>query len=94
MTPQISPERLSLSLTELAQIGGRPDGGVDRLAGTAADVEARRWLAGRMRAAGLEADLDDVNNVFGHPPGGAPGCFSAPIPTPCPPADGSTAPTA
>jgi beta-ureidopropionase / N-carbamoyl-L-amino-acid hydrolase len=72
MTPQISPERLSLAINELAQIGGRPDGGVDRLAGTAADVEARRWLAGRMRAAGLEADLDAVNNVFGHPPGNGP----------------------
>jgi len=72
LTPRISPERLSASLAALAQIGGRPDGGVDRLAGTAADVEARRWLAERMTEAGLVAALDEVNNVFGHPPGEGP----------------------
>jgi N-carbamoyl-L-amino-acid hydrolase len=72
LTPRISPERLAESLAELARIGGRPDGGVDRLAGSPADVEARQWLAARMRAAGLEAGLDEVNNVFGHPPGAGP----------------------
>ena len=72
MTPRISPERLLAGLAELARIGGRPDGGVDRLAGTPADVEARQWLAARMREAGLDAGLDEVNNVFGHPPGAGP----------------------
>nr|MDQ6919177.1 Zn-dependent hydrolase [Candidatus Dormibacteraeota bacterium] len=72
MTPRISPERLAASLAALARIGGRPDGGVDRLAGTAADVEARRWLAERMTKAGLVAELDEVNNVFGHPAGAGP----------------------
>src|SRR5207248_1533868 len=37
-----------------------------------ADLEARRWLAERMRATGLEGGLDQVNNVFGHPPGSGP----------------------
>jgi beta-ureidopropionase / N-carbamoyl-L-amino-acid hydrolase len=68
LTPRISPERLAASLAELARFGGRPDGGVDRLAGTAADVEARNWLAGQMTEAGLVAGLDEINNVFGHPP--------------------------
>lgn len=68
MTPRISSERLLADIAALAAIGGRPDGGVDRLAGTASDLEGRRWLAGRMRAAGLEAALDEVNNVFGQPP--------------------------
>jgi beta-ureidopropionase / N-carbamoyl-L-amino-acid hydrolase len=68
LTPRISPERLAASLAELAHFGGRPDGGVDRLAGTAADVEARTWLAGQMTEAGLVAGLDEINNVFGHPP--------------------------
>ena len=72
MTPRISSERLLAGLAELARIGGRPDGGVDRLAGTPADVEARQWLAARMREAGLDAGLDEVNNVFGHPPGAGP----------------------
>ena len=69
MTPRISSERLLADIAALAAIGGRPDGGVDRLAGSEADVEGRRWLAGRMRAAGLDADLDEVNNVFGSPAG-------------------------
>src|SRR5205807_9542689 len=59
-------------LVELARIGGRPDGGVDRIAGSDADVLARRWLVERMGEAGLEAGLDEVNNVFGHPPGRGP----------------------
>jgi beta-ureidopropionase / N-carbamoyl-L-amino-acid hydrolase len=72
MTPRVSADRLLGGLAELAKIGGRPDGGVDRVAGSPADLEARRWLAARMRATGLEADLDQVNNVFGHPPGSGP----------------------
>ena len=69
MTPRISSERLLSDIAGLARIGGREDGGVDRLAGTEADLEGRRWLARRMREAGLEATLDEVNNVFGRPAG-------------------------
>jgi beta-ureidopropionase / N-carbamoyl-L-amino-acid hydrolase len=68
----ISAERLVGDLHELAGIGGRPDGGVDRIAGSPADLEARRWLRRRMEAAGLEARADEVNNVFGRAPGGSP----------------------
>ena len=70
--PSISAERLLADLADLARIGGRADGGVDRVAGSEADLSARRWLAGRMEAAGLVARLDEVNNVFGHPAGGGP----------------------
>ncbi|HVD01915.1 MAG TPA: M20/M25/M40 family metallo-hydrolase [Candidatus Dormibacteraeota bacterium] len=72
MTPRVSADRLLGDLVELAKIGGRPDGGVDRLAGSKPDIEGRRWLAARMREAGLEVGLDEVNNVFGHPPGAGP----------------------
>ncbi|MEU2309397.1 Zn-dependent hydrolase [Streptomyces misionensis] len=53
-------------MNRLASIGGRPDGGVDRIAGSAADLTARRWLAERMRARGLVSRTDDIGNVFGH----------------------------
>lgn len=33
---------------------------------SAVDMEARRWLAERMDAAGLDASIDGVGNVFGH----------------------------
>jgi len=72
LTPRISPERLQAGLAELAGFGGRTDGGVDRLAGSQADVEARRWLAGQMAGLGLESGVDQVNNVFGHPLGNGP----------------------
>lgn len=72
MTPLVSAERLLGDIAELAAIGGRPDGGVDRLAGSPADLEGRRWVAATMTAAGLRAELDSINNVFGRPPGMGP----------------------
>jgi N-carbamoyl-L-amino-acid hydrolase len=68
LTPRISAERLLGDLAELARIGGRPDGGVDRVAGSEADLEGRRWLARRMQEAGLEALTDEAGNVFGRTP--------------------------
>jgi N-carbamoyl-L-amino-acid hydrolase len=69
LTPRISAERLLGDLAGLARIGGRSDGGVDRVAGSEADLEARRWLAGRIEAAGLEARHDEIGNVFGRASG-------------------------
>ena len=62
---RISSARLMTDLRELSHIGGRPDGGVDRTAGSPADLEARRWLQKRIREAGLKPWTDQVNNVFG-----------------------------
>jgi N-carbamoyl-L-amino-acid hydrolase len=70
-SPSISAERLLADLEALAGIGGRPDRGVDRVAGSEADLEARRWLEGRMREDGLEARTDGILNVFGRVPGGS-----------------------
>lgn len=69
MIPRISAERLLGDLGDLARIGGRADGGVDRVAGSEADLEARVWLQRRLAAAGLEPRVDEVMNVFGRAPG-------------------------
>ena len=61
-------------LDALAAIGGLPNGGVDRLAWSTADVEGRAWFAERIRQAGLEPRRDSALNVFGHV-AGAPGPF-------------------
>lgn len=61
----VSAERLLTDLERLATIGGRADGGIDRVAGSAADLEARRWLTSRIEEAGLEARMDEAMNVFG-----------------------------
>lgn len=68
-SPRVSGWRLLLDLAGLAEVGGRPDGGVDRVAGSAADIESRRWLVQRMEEAGLEAEIDEAGNVLGRLPG-------------------------
>ena len=54
---QINGDRLIADLRTLATIG-KVGTGVDRVALSAADIEARRWLCDRMREAGLEAQMD------------------------------------
>ncbi|WP_370944077.1 Zn-dependent hydrolase [Amycolatopsis sp. cg5] len=62
---RISPQRLLNDLAELATFGGRDDGGVDRIAGSPADLASRTWLANRITSAGLESWTDPIGNVFG-----------------------------
>jgi N-carbamoyl-L-amino-acid hydrolase len=62
----INGPRLLDDLRAFSQIGGRPDGGLDRLAWTKADLDGRQWLAARMRACNLDARTDPALNVFGH----------------------------
>ncbi|KZM69930.1 M20/M25/M40 family metallo-hydrolase [Nocardia terpenica] len=63
--PQISSRRLLLDLAELATFGRRPDGGIDRVAGSAADLASRVWLRERIEASGLFGWTDATGNVFG-----------------------------
>jgi N-carbamoyl-L-amino-acid hydrolase len=65
----IKAERLLADLQTLAGIGGLANGGVDRVAWSAADVAGRRWFAERISEAGLEPHVDAALNVFGHCPG-------------------------
>jgi beta-ureidopropionase / N-carbamoyl-L-amino-acid hydrolase len=63
----INPQRLLADLQTLRGIGAVGKG-VVRQAYTAHDIEARRWLSARMRAAELEPCWDEVGNVFALPP--------------------------
>lgn len=65
---EIDAPRLLEDLRAFSQIGGRPDGGLDRLAWSEADLKGRQWLASRMEACGLWAHTDPALNVFGHLP--------------------------
>ncbi|MFN3292268.1 MAG: hydantoinase/carbamoylase family amidase, partial [Gemmobacter sp.] len=71
--PRLSadPARMLADLDHLRTIGGVGTG-VARRAFSDADIAARAWLAGRMRAAGLEAVVDPCGNLFGLPPGEGP----------------------
>jgi beta-ureidopropionase / N-carbamoyl-L-amino-acid hydrolase len=64
---QIRPERLLADLRELATIGAF-ETGVNRPAFSAEDSAGREWLRARMAAAGLDATIDSVGNVYGRMP--------------------------
>ncbi|WP_328537483.1 M20/M25/M40 family metallo-hydrolase [Streptomyces sp. NBC_00344] len=68
--PRINRGRLLRDLDVFATFGGRADGGVDRVAGSPADVAARAWLMRRIEDAGLLTDTDEIGNVFARSPGG------------------------
>ena len=63
---KIDAARFVKDLHDLRAIGAAGVGkGVVRPAYSAADVEAREWLAGRMRDAGLTVEVDAMGNLFG-----------------------------
>jgi beta-ureidopropionase / N-carbamoyl-L-amino-acid hydrolase len=61
----ISASRLTSRIETLARFGGLPGGGVTRPCWSPQYEEARAWLTGEMRAAGLETWVDCAGNVFG-----------------------------
>jgi beta-ureidopropionase / N-carbamoyl-L-amino-acid hydrolase len=62
--PKIDPARLMGDLQHLRSIGAY-ETGVHRPTFSPQDLEARHWLVGRMREAGLEAHVDGIGSVFG-----------------------------
>ncbi|MGY1433612.1 M20 family metallo-hydrolase [Streptomyces reniochalinae] len=66
--PAVNGERLLQDLASFAEFGGRADGGVDRVAGSCEDLEAREWLQGKISEAGLVPRMDEIGNVFGRTP--------------------------
>lgn len=62
--PRIDPERLLADLDRLRTFGAC-DNGVVRPSLSDVDMQSRRWLAQRMRDAGLESVIDGVGNVIG-----------------------------
>lgn len=62
--PTIDGKRLLGDLRKLAEFGAYKTG-VHRPTYSPEDMAARRWLAGRMTAAGLDVVIDGVGNVLG-----------------------------
>ncbi|MCP4319107.1 MAG: hydantoinase/carbamoylase family amidase [Hyphomicrobiales bacterium] len=67
----INPDRLLADLHTLRSFG-KSGNGVVRPAFSQADIEARKWLAGRMNEAGLNPVFDPAGNLFGLPAGDQP----------------------
>jgi N-carbamoyl-L-amino-acid hydrolase len=62
---KINLERLKRDIEDLAQIGRDPRGGITRPSFSPADIEARRWLKGKIEEAGLAVRQDGAGNIFG-----------------------------
>jgi N-carbamoyl-L-amino-acid hydrolase len=71
--PNINGPRLHGWLRELSRFGAREDGGVDRMAFTDADIEARAFVRSLMESAGLEVRVDAAGNILGRAQGSHPG---------------------
>jgi beta-ureidopropionase / N-carbamoyl-L-amino-acid hydrolase len=63
--PSVSLPRLQSRLQALARFGGLPGGGVTRMCWSPPYEEARAWLLGEMKTAGLATWVDAAGNVFG-----------------------------
>ena len=61
----VSLSRLRTRIEALARFGALPGGGVTRSMWSPAYEDARKWLIGEIRAAGLEPWVDTAGNVFG-----------------------------
>ncbi len=70
---RVDGERLNGRLAELARFGANDAGGLDRVAFSDADVEARAWVSELMRGAGLDVSVDVAGNLWGRRPGTDPG---------------------
>ncbi len=63
--PAINTERVSQTITQLAEIGKLPQGGVCRLAYSPEDVRARQLVQRWMSEAGMTVQVDAAGNVIG-----------------------------
>src|SRR6266480_2699442 len=61
----IALPRLQDRLLALARFGALPGGGVTRMCWSAPHEEARAWLLGELKTAGLATWVDHAGNVFG-----------------------------
>jgi beta-ureidopropionase / N-carbamoyl-L-amino-acid hydrolase len=64
-TPKASAERLQQRIVELSKFGANPEGGVSRVAFSAADIAGRKYVTQLMREAGLAVRVDTAGNIIG-----------------------------
>lgn len=62
---RIDRARLARRMSELARFGANAAGGIDRVAFSDADLEARSWVSDLMTGAGLEVSVDVAGNLIG-----------------------------
>ena len=63
--PRADAARLERRIHELGRFGANPEGGVSRVAFSAADIAGREYVKSLMRDAGLEVRVDAAGNIIG-----------------------------
>lgn len=63
--PRADAARLERRIQELGRFGANPEGGVSRVAFSAADIAGREYVKTLMRDAGLEVRVDAAGNIVG-----------------------------
>src|ERR1022692_4822437 len=67
----INAQRLQGTLEKLSEFGRNPEGGVTRLGFSQTEMDARAYVTGLMKDAGLEVRVDAAGNIFGRRAGTA-----------------------
>jgi N-carbamoyl-L-amino-acid hydrolase len=67
---RVNGARLNRHLSELAEFGKNPQGGVSRVAYSEADRQGREYVMGLMRGARLDVSVDAAGNIVGRRAGG------------------------
>ncbi len=70
--PVANAARIEERIAALSKFGANPQGGVSRLAFSAADIAGREYIKGLMRGAGLEVRVDTAGNIIGRRNGSDP----------------------
>ena len=63
--PRADASRLEARIQALGRFGANPEGGVSRVAFSAADIAGREFVKSLMRDAGLEVRVDAAGNILG-----------------------------
>jgi N-carbamoyl-L-amino-acid hydrolase len=63
--PRADAVRLERRIQELGRFGANPEGGVSRVAFSAADIAGREYVKSLMRDAGLDVRVDAAGNIVG-----------------------------
>lgn len=71
--PRADPRRLEARILALGRFGANPEGGVSRVAFSAADIAGREYIVSLMKATGLRVRTDAAGNILGRREGGEPG---------------------
>src|SRR5450755_311130 len=62
-TFHINAQRLQSTLEKLSEFGKNPEGGVTRLGFSETEMDARAYMMGLMKEAGLEVRVDPAGNI-------------------------------